>query len=267
VDCHAHVFGPFREFPLAHDRPYTPAELPGERHRAMLDQVGMTRGVLVQAVAHGTDCGALLNALARDPERLRGVALLTPDVTDAQLQKMHQRGVRAARFFSRPVPGPGDAVSLKILESLAPRLAQLGWHAEISARCDEIETIVARLQPLGLHVVIDHMGHFEVGDGVAHHNFQTLLRLIATSQNLWLKLIPYRLSRDYPDYEDIEPFHRALLAANPERLVWGSDWPHVHMTRNMPDDGHLLDLFEHWTPDERLRRQILVHNPERLYGF
>jgi len=233
----------------------------------MLDQVGMTRGVLVQAVAHGTDCGALLNALERDPEHLRGVALLPPDVTDAQLQAMHQRGVRAARFFSRPVPGLSDAVGLLVLERLAPKLAQLGWHAEISAPCADLEAIVARLMPLGLPLVIDHMGHLDVSLGVEHHSFQTLLRLLETGRKIWLKLIAYRLSSRYPDYEDMEPFHRALLAANPERLVWGSDWPHVHMTHNMPDDGHLLDLFEQWTPNEGLRRQILVHNPARLYGF
>lgn len=138
TDCHAHVFGPFDRFALAHNRPYTPAELPAQRYLGMLDEIGFSRGVLVQPAAHGTDCRGLLNALDLDPTRLRGIALIQPDVTDHELALMHARGVRGARF-GRPPPGmTTGSIGFEMLVQLAPRLARLGWHAQIWAPCDEL---------------------------------------------------------------------------------------------------------------------------------
>lgn len=266
VDSHAHVFGPFAQFPLTEDRPYTPPELPGQRYLQMLDEVGIERGVLVQPVAHGTDCRALLHALERAPTRLRGIALLTSDVTDQQLQSMHERGVRGARF-SRPPPGlTANAIDFDVLRVLAPRLKRLGWHAQIWAPCDELVTLLPNLCSLGLPLIVDHMGAVDVTRGVGNNSFQTLLRLLDTG-HLWIKTVAYRISHRFPDYEDVEPYYRAMLEANPERLLWGSDWPHVHMEQHMPDVGYLLDLLERWTPDEIARRRILVDNPVALYGF
>jgi 2-pyrone-4,6-dicarboxylate lactonase len=266
ADCHAHVFGPFDRFPLAAARPYTPHELPGERYLAMLDALGFERGVLVQPVAHGTDCGALLYALGLARQRLRGIALLDADISDEALEKLHAAGVRGARF-SAPPPGLAQgAVGFEVLERQAPRLKSLGWHAQIWAPCAELETVVRRLVPLGLPLVVDHMGGFEAARGVADPHFQALLRLLDHGR-IWLKLIPYRLSSRYPNYEDIAPFHHALIATHPERLIWGSDWPHVHLDKDMPDAGHLVDLFCDWTDDWSLRQQILVENPATLYGF
>jgi 2-pyrone-4,6-dicarboxylate lactonase len=266
TDCHAHVFGPFDRFPLAHDRPYTPPEVPGERYLALLDHLGLERGVLVQPVAYKTDCRALLHALDLDPTRLRGVALIGPDVTDQELEELHRRGVRGARFSESPANLPAAGVPFEVLEKLAPRLARLGWHAQIFAPCERLTSLVKRLRPLGLPLVVDHMGYFNPEEGIDAPDFQSLLRLLEEN-SIWLKLTAYRLSRAYPDYPDVTPFHDALLAARPERLLWGSDWPHVHMTRDMPDVGHLIDLFARWTPDEALRRRILVDNPATLYGF
>jgi predicted TIM-barrel fold metal-dependent hydrolase len=232
----------------------------------MLDHLGFERGVLVQPAAYKTDCRALLHALDLAPGRLRGVALIGPDVSDHELRELHRRGVRAARFSESPPNLPPTGVPFEVLEEFAPRLARLGWHAQIFAACERLPALVKRLSPLGLPLVIDHMGYFNPGQGIDAVNFQSLLRLLETN-DLWLKLTAYRLSSAYPDYPDIEPFHRALLAARPERLLWGSDWPHVHMTRDMPDIGHLIDLFERWTPDATLRRRILVDNPATLYGF
>jgi 2-pyrone-4,6-dicarboxylate lactonase len=264
TDCHAHVFGPFDQFPLAEDRHYTPPELPRDRYLQALDRLGFARGVLVQAAAYGTDCRALMHAL--DGTRLRGVALITPDISDEQLIAMHRRGVRGARF-SRPPPHMSKgSVGLEALEELAPRLVRLGWHAQVWMPCDELVTHAHWLMRLGLPLVIDHMGMFDPCRGVADSAFQALLRLLGRGA-IWLKLIAFRLSRRYPDYEDIEPFHRAIIAANPERLLWGSDWPHVHMHAGTPDTGHLVDLFDRWTADDALRRRILVDNPAVLYGF
>ncbi|HWM66080.1 MAG TPA: amidohydrolase family protein [Steroidobacteraceae bacterium] len=266
-DCHAHVFGPFDRFPLAPERPYTPAELPAERYLRMLDRIGFNYGVLVQPVAYKTDCRALLNALDRAPNRLRGVVLVRSDITDEELKQMHLRGVLGARF-SEPPPGLAQGgVGFDVLESLAPRLAYLGWHAQIWAPCHRLGALVQRLAPLGLPLVVDHMGYFDPSQGLDGPEFKGLLKLLRDNL-IWLKLTAYRLSARYPDYDDLAPFHRALVEANSDRLIWGSDWPHVHMTEGMPDVGHLVDLFDRWLGhDEALRRRILVDNPAALYGF
>jgi predicted TIM-barrel fold metal-dependent hydrolase len=266
TDCHAHVFGPFDRFPLAPERHYTPSELSGERYLRMLDDIGFSRGVLVQATAHGTDCGALLHALDRGGDRLRGIALLAPDVSDEDLWAMHRRGVRGARFSRPPGELTQGSIGFEVLESLAPRLAGLGWHAQIWTPCGFLASAAPRLTTLGVPLVVDHMGYFDVSRGVTDPSFQVLLRLLGEGR-IWVKLGSFRLSKRYPDYEDVAPFHRALVAVNPERLLWGSDWPHVSMRADMPDVGHLVDLFDRWTGDEALRRRILVDNPARLYGF
>lgn len=266
TDCHAHVFGPFDRFPLAAERHYTPPELQGEHYLGILDRLGFSRGVLVQPSAHGTDCRALLHSLDLDSVRLRGIAVIAPDITEEELAAMHRRGVRGARF-SRP---PGDltkgSMSFDALERLAPRLAGFGWHAQIWTFCDYLVSEAPRLTSLGLPLVVDHMGMFDASRGVSDPGFQALLRLLGEGR-IWLKLTAYRLSKRFPDYEDLAPFHRALLAANSERLIWGSDWPHIHTTADMPDAGHLVDLFDRWTADEALRQRILVDNPATLYGF
>jgi predicted TIM-barrel fold metal-dependent hydrolase len=262
------VFGPFDRFPLAAEaeRPYTPHELPGERYLAMLDEIGIEYGVLVQPAAHGTDCGALLHALSLAPQRLRGIALLNAEISDAELERLHTAGVRGARF-SDPPPGFGKGfVGFEVLERLAPRLKSLGWHAQIWAPCAKLTEVVRRLTPLGLELVIDHMGMFEPGRGVRDAGFQALVNLLTEGQ-IWLKLTPYRLSKRFPNYPDIIPFHQWLVAANSERLIWGSDWPHVHLTQDMPDVGQLADLFEDWTGNWLLHRKILALNPKKLYGF
>lgn len=266
TDCHAHVFGPFDRFPLAATRPYTPAELPGERYLRMLDDIGFARGVLVQPVAHGTDCRALLHALDLDRSRLRGIALITPEISDAELTAMHASGVRGARF-SLPPPGmAAGSIHFDALVRLAPRLIRLGWHAQLWAPCAALVEALPGLTHLGLPLVVDHMGMVDVDRGTAERSFQILLRLLSEGR-IWIKLTAYRLSRSYPDYPNVAAFHHALLAANPQQLLWGSDWPHVHMTADMPDTGHLLDLFDTWTANPALRQRILVDNPGALYGF
>lgn len=266
ADCHAHVFGPFSRFPLVRERPYTPHEVPGERYIAMLDRLGVQYGVLVQPAAHGTDCAALVHALSLAPKRLRGIALLEADVSDATLNDLHAAGVRGARFSQPRGPLAVGSVSFDVLERLAPRLRALGWHAQVWVPGSELEQTVRRLLPLGLELVIDHMGMLDPARGVTDPHFQALLRLLSGGQ-IWVKLIPYRLSQHPPDYPDIAPFHRALVTANPERLLWGTDWPHVHLEADMPDTGHLADLFYAWTDGWNERRRILTQNPQALYGF
>ena len=266
TDCHAHIFGPFDRFPLVAERSYSPPELPGERYLRMLDEIGFERGVLVQPTPHGTDCSAMLHALSLDRSRLRGIAVVPSSIAFHELEEMNQQGVRGARFCQPPGAAYRGGIDFSALEKLAPHLARLGWHAQVWASCDALLAAMPRLLTQGVPLVVDHMGHFEIDRGMNDPSFQGLLRLVGEGR-IWLKLGSFRLSDRYPNYEDLVPFHRAIVAANSERLIWGSDWPHVHMTAQMPDVGHLIDLLNVWTDDAVITRRILVDNPVTLYGF
>ena len=266
-DAHAHIFGPFARFPLAAQRSYSSPELPASAFLALLDAIGFERGVLVQPSAYGTDNGAMLHGLAQSPRRLRGVAVTTSRTSKAELAAMRELGVRGLRFTEVPRDGAFEGtVGLDELEVLAPVLRELDLHAQVWTTSDSFVSAAPHLLALEVPLVLDHMAFFDPRAGVDGAVFQELLRLLDVGR-IWLKLTAYRLSRNYPDYEDVRPFHEALVRANPERLLWGSDWPHVHMTNRMPDDGHLVDLFDDWTTDDTLRAKILVENPARLYGF
>lgn len=266
TDCHAHIFGPFDRFPLVDVRSYTPPELPVERYLRMLDEIGFFHGVLVQPTSHGTDCRALVNALEESGGRLRGVAVITADIGDRELHQMNDAGIRAARFIRPPSSEYKNWVGFDALEQLAPRMIELGWHAKVWAKCADLVDSLPSLLKLGIPLVVDHMSYFDVSRGVDDVSFQAVLKWLAAGR-IWLKLGSFRLSKRYPDYEDVVPFHKALLTANPERLLWGSDWPHVHMTADMPDVGHLVNLLAEWSGDARLLQKILVENPATMYGF
>jgi predicted TIM-barrel fold metal-dependent hydrolase len=268
------VFGPFDRFPSAGPTSYLPPLAPYPRYAAMLATIGAGRGVLVQPTFYGTRADALLDAL-REAQRsgtcsLRGVGVLTADASDAELQTMHEAGVRALRFVEMPAPDgrgryPG-AVGLDQLVALAPRLRALGWHAQLWCPADVQTARLPGLIRLGIPLVLDHMGSLQVSDGVSAPAFTHLLAQVREG-HVWVKLSLCRVSRRYPDYPDLRPFHDALLEANPSRLLWGSDWPHVRMGELAPDVGHLLDLFQAWTSDAAVRRQILVDNPAALFEF
>ena len=266
-DCHAHVFGPFERFPLAAVRSYTPPLAPFESYMAMLERAGFAHGVLVHASAYGLDHAATLDALERAGTRLRGTAVATAEITDAELEAMHRRGVRALRFSE--IGGAGGrrfagAVGLDAFPDLAPRIKELGWHAQFFATCETVVAAAPALLAFGIPLVFDHMARFNVEKGTQDQAFQGLLHLLAEGR-VWVKMTPARNSKRFPDYEDVRPFHDALLRANPDRLIWGSDWPYLHMGAATPDAGHLLDLLDEWAGDETLRRKILVDNPVRLY--
>ena len=269
-DTHAHVFGPASHFPYAADRSYTPPDAPLEKYLAMLDTLGFARGVLVQGSAHGADNSAMLDALARRPERLRGVAVADRDVPPAELRRWHALGVRGLRFnhfFRDGKLHYRGGVTLETARTLAPVMKELGWHLQLWIDVKDLPETIPILQSLELPVVIDHMGRTDARAGTATAGFQSLLRLLGAG-GCWVKLSgPHRISRNAPDYPDAQPFQQALVAENPEQLIWGGDWPHPRMDDAMPEVGHLLDLFQEWTPDAAIRRRILVANPARLYGF
>jgi predicted TIM-barrel fold metal-dependent hydrolase len=270
-DTHCHVFGPADTFPYAADRSYTPPDAPLDKYLAMLGTVGMTRGVLVQGSAHGPDNSAMLDALAREPKRLRGVAVADETVPPAELARWASLGVRGLRFnhfFRGGQLHYRGGVTLDAARKLAPVMRELGWHLQLWIDAKDLPDTIPILDEIGLPVVIDHMGRTDARAGAGTPGFQSLLRLIGAG-GCWVKVSgAHRLSEQAPDYPDARPFYEALMRANPDRLVWGSDWPHPRMDEAlMPDAGHLYELFHAWTPDAEVRRRILVSNPAKLYGF
>jgi len=269
-DTHAHVFGPAERFRYADDRSYTPPDAPLGKYLDMLDSIGFARGVLVQGSAHGRDNSAMLDALAHRPDRLRGVAVADADVSQDDLRGWAGLGVRGLRFnhfFRDGQLHYRGGVPLSAAQMLAPVMAELGWHLQLWIDVKDLPETAPVLKSLGLPVVIDHMGRTDARAGTNTEGFQSLLRAVGDGW-CWAKLSgAHRISRDAPDYPDARPFHEALVRANPERLVWGGDWPHPRVEGEMPDAGHLFELFQAWTPDTVTQQRILVGNPAKLYDF
>ena len=269
-DTHCHVFGPAAQFPYAADRSYTPPDAPLSKYLAMLDTLGCERGALVQGSAHGRDNSAMLDALERHPDRLRGVAVAdrdTPAVDFGTWDALGVRGLRFNHFFREGQLHYRGGVPLDDARILAPVLKDLGWHLQLWIDVKDLPDTIPILKEIGLPVVIDHMGRTDAQAGTSAPGFQSLLRLLGEG-GCWVKLSgAHRVSRQASDYPDARALHVALVKENPEQLVWGSDWPHPRMEDEMPNAGHLLDLFNEWTEDDAIRRRILVDNPARLYGF
>jgi predicted TIM-barrel fold metal-dependent hydrolase len=269
-DTHAHVFGPASRFPYAETRSYTPPDAPLEKYLHMLDTLGFARGGLVQGSAHGRDNSAMLDALSRHPKRLRGVAVADETVPVADLRKWDALGIRALRFnhfFRDGKLHYQGGVTLENAKKLSAVMKDLGWHMQLWIDVKDLPDTIPVIKSIGLPVVIDHMGRTDARAGVNTAGFQSLVRLLGDG-GCWVKMSgAHRLSTRAPDYADARPFHEALVAANPDQLVWGTDWPHPRIEGEMPNAGHLLDLFNEWTPDAGVRRKILADNPARLYGF
>ncbi|MFZ9297803.1 MAG: amidohydrolase family protein [Hylemonella sp.] len=262
-DCHNHLFGPYDRYPLATDRSYTPPEALEDGHAEMLRRQGLSHAVLVQPSAYGDDHGRLLEALSTHPH-LRGVVVVRPDST-LSLGGLHARGVRAARFSHRSGSGTNFAGSASIedLKALVPALAEAGLHAELWTDCKALPDIVPVLSQLPFPIVIDHMGGFDPTAGPNQPGFLALLKLVEKGQ-AWVKLSAYRNTVGM-DPELARPFQERLQQANADRLVWGSDWPHLRISP-VPDVPELLKKFRHWCDDEALVRRILLDNPQRLYA-
>ena len=266
-DTHFHLFGPRAKFQFAESRSYTPDDAPLESLLKMHDALGMARGVIVQGNAHGTDNSAVLDALQREPKRLRAAAIVKPDTDRDTLKRMADLGVRALRFHHMPHGIGFSSLGMQSFEKLAPIMADLGLHAQFMMDANALDSALPFFKHWTLPVVIDHMGNVDGTLGAGQPGVQQMCRLLGEGR-IWVKVSgSYRVSTQYPDYPDAKPIHEALVRANPDQIIWGTDWPHPRMEKDMPEDGHLLDLFNAWTPDAGLRKRILVDNPERLYGF
>ncbi len=259
-DCHAHVFGPYADFPLAGERSYTPPEAPLDAYLALLQRLDLARGVLVHASAYGPDHALLLHALEAAPH-LRGVMVVRAE-EQRDLSGLRARGVRGLRFSHRSGAGNfAGSAGLDDLVVLAPAMADAGLHAELWTDTAVLPAIDATLRALPVTVVIDHVGGFDVEAGIDAPGFATL-RALLDDGHAWIKLCAYRNLLG-TEIARGQPFHQALLDTNPAQLLWGSDWPHLRVDP-APDAADLLARFRDWTPDA-LSRLILVDNPAALY--
>lgn len=263
VDTHMHILGPFDKYPLAEYRSYTcpPATL--DDYRLVMAQLGIERCVIVQGSANGTRLEVTTDAMAALGANARGVGVVSADVTDAHLQRMHEAGYRAIRLTTFLRGG----LTFEHLEPMAARIKRLGWHIQIfTSTAAELAEIAPRLKALPIDVLVDHMGHIKPGDGTDHPGFRALLDLLATGR-CWTKLsAQYRFSKTGPPFADMTPFAKALIAARPDRLLWATDWPHVMCWDfPMPRGEDLVDWISEWGADAATRKMILVDNPDRLF--
>jgi len=276
TDCHMHVLGPFARFPLAAERAYNVAEASLEDHERMKTRVGLERTVFVQASGHGFDNGAMLAALASLGPRARGVAVVPPD---ADLAQLHAKGVRGVRLNFLTLGSRHGADRAKVVRDYARLLAPLGWHLQVFADAQTLLSMSNSILECQVPVVIDHMGLPDAAKGVDQPGFQAVLRL-AAENHVWVKLAGAdRITRTSGRLRDAVPYMRALAQVAPERLVWGSDWPHigfhsgtqVHGAEVLPfravDAAELLGVLAEAIPDTAAQRAILVGNPAKLYNF
>ena len=267
TDCHAHICGPRDRYAYYAERIYTPADalLPGYQH--MLAQLGLTRAVLVQPSVYGTDNTAMLDAMKSGGSGFRGVAVVSDDIGESELKSMHAAGVRGVRVNIVDVKDrKAGTLPLDMLTKLALKVKPYGWHMEFLMHVDEFPDLDKMLAAFPVETVYGHLGYMRTDKGIATPGFQALLRLM-NSGRAWVKLTgPYRISAE-PSFTDTAAYAHALLEAAPRQVVWGTDWPHVMVKGVMPNDGDLCDLLSVWIPDAGVRRQVLVDNPARLYGF
>ena len=265
VDAHCHVFGPGDRFPYAPERKYTPVDAGKEQLFALRDFLGFDRNVIVQATCHGADNSALVDALRAAGDRARGVATIRPGVSRAELADLYAAGVRGIRFnFVKRLADPKpDEYYL----GLAAAVAEFGWHIVVYFEAPDLAERWQLFTSLPTVVVVDHMGRPDVSQPVDGPDFARFTRFMHENENVWSKVSgAERLSvSGPPGYADVVPFARHIVETFPDRVIWGTDWPHPNMRSHMPDDGNLVDLIPRIAPTEDRQRRLLVANPMRLY--
>ena len=264
VDAHCHVFGPAETFPYAPERKYTPCDASKEQLFALRDHLGFSRNVIVQASCHGKNNDALLDALKAAGDKARGIAMVGPDITEEELAVMDAAGVRGVRFnfVKRLVDDTPKEDFLQIVDKIKP----LGWHIIVYFEAQDLEELKPFLVSLPITVVVDHMGRADVSKGIGDPAFQNFVSLLGEHENFWTKVsCPERLTIAGPPYADVIPFAHYLVEQFPDRVLWGTDWPHPNMKSHMPDDGALTDIIPLIAPSKKAQELLLVRNPERLY--
>lgn len=262
TDCHHHIYD--GRYPTDPRLSHVPPDAPVEAYKALQRTLGLTRNVVVQPSIYGTDNRCTLDALAAFGPSARGVAVVDTSVSEAELARLHDAGIRGIRFNLIQVA----ATMAEMLAPLAARVNEFGWHIQLNVSADQIVDLADTLRALPCPVVFDHCGHIPHPAGVAHPAMVVILQMLGEGQ-AWVKLSgPYLDSRKGPPaYEDVAQVAWAYAAKAPARVLWGSDWPHPTAKGEKPDDASLLALLAHWIPDESARRRVLVDNPGTLYQF
>ncbi len=259
------MFGPGERFPYAETRRYTPPDSPKENLRKLHDTLGIERAVIVQASCHGTDNAAMLDAIASSDGRYRGVCNADISFDESNFEELHAGGIRGVRFNF--VKHLGGAPDLQKMRSTIAKVRHLPWHVELHFDAKDLVEYEAVLDEIPLPVVIDHMGRAPVADGLGQAPFQSLLRKLRDDEKFWVKVSgAERISASGPPFTDALPFAGACIEAAPDRVIWGTDWPHPNV-KIMPNDGDLVDLIPQMAPTKELQDKLLVDNPARLFGF
>jgi len=272
VDAHCHVFGPGGTFPFAPERKYTPCDASRDQLFALRDHLGFARNVVVQATCHGADNRAMVDALRNSAGKARGVATVRRSVTDEELRDMHEAGVRGVRFnFVKRLV---DFTPKEELLEIAHRIRQWDWHVVIYFEAVDLPELLDFFTELPTQIVVDHMGRPDVTKPVDGPEFELFVQFMREHENVWSKVsCPERLSVAGPRalngeqhaYRDVIPFAKRIVEAFPDRVLWGTDWPHPNLKDHMPDDGLLVDFIPHIAVTETQQRKLLVDNPMRLY--
>ncbi len=264
-DSHCHIYGPFDRFPLPPDRTFTPNEAPETALRRLHDRLGLKRAVIVHSKGHGMDHGPVLDALKAGNGRFRGVALIEPDANQDVLRTFDAAGICGVRFnFMAHLGGKPDLDKVRAVIRL---VEPLGWHIEIHVAGRGVVELEEFIRSIRAPVVIDHMARVNVDEGPDGPAMRTLRGLLDTGR-IWVKVSGAdRLSKLGAPFSDVVPLARSLVEHTPERILWGSDWPHVNLHGPMPDDGDLVDFIGEIAPDDNTRRLILVENPTKFFGF
>jgi 2-pyrone-4,6-dicarboxylate lactonase len=265
TDAHCHVFGPIDRFPYDPNNKYQPGDAPKESLFALHDAMGIERCVIVQSGCHGFDNAVVADAIATRPGNYLGVALAPPDVSDEEILRLSGEGFVGLRFNYMAHLTPGATPDQ--LRALAPRLANAGWNLQLHMESSLIAELAPVLAELPVDVVIDHMGRIDAALGLEHSHFLELLRLME-NPHVWVKVSGVdRASHEPAPYRDAVPFARQLVETFPDRVLWGTDWPHPNHHAGPPDDGELVNILPAIAPNDDLMRRLLVDNPDRLYQF
>ncbi|GAB4075679.1 amidohydrolase family protein [Nostocoides australiense] len=272
VDAHCHVFGPGEEFPFAPERKYTPCDASKEQLYALRDHLGFARNVIVQATCHGADNSAMVDAIQSSGGKARGVATVRPGVAQDELQRLHDAGVRGVRFnFVKRLV---DVLPMDGLRQVADQIGPFGWHIVIYVESQELPGLADFFLGLPVPLVVDHLGRPDVTKDVDGPEFTGFLDLMRARDDIWCKVTcPERLTTTGPRalggeqaaYRDVVPFAKRVVEEFPDRVLWGTDWPHPNLKDHMPDDGLLVDWIPSIATAEESQRKLLVDNPMRLY--
>ena len=264
VDAHCHVFGPGDQFPFAPERKYTPCDASKDQLWALRDLLGFDKNVIVQATCHGSDNSAMVDAVRSSNGRAKGIASVKATVTDRELDEMKEAGVMGCRFnfLKRLV----DATPREVFVGIAERVKKIGWQTVIYFEAQDLPELWDFLSSLPTIIVVDHMGRPDVTKPVDGPEFDLFVELMERHDNIWSKVTcPERLTKQGPPYDDVVPFARRIVETFPDRVLWGTDWPHPNLKSHMPDDGKLVDFIPRIAPTPELQRKLLVDNPMRLY--